>query len=180
MAEASNALVLTGSLGSSNPIYGAKRDISADNGYYLAKVDGSKSYYVVYREPDFFDFHEHTSTSSKIISSPNCDIPLGFVARSAQGWDKTGITLFEHHFYCGTARNYTTSSPDITEEFPKGDRGASAIIVMKGWWSLHSEKNYKGIQISIHGQSEFGPGTEICSLGAAQDKVKSIKYIREN
>ena len=59
MAQTKNAIIFTGPLGSSTPIYGAERDISADYNYQSAKVDGTSSYYVVYREPDYFDFHEH-------------------------------------------------------------------------------------------------------------------------
>ena len=51
---------------------------------------------------------------------------------------------------------------------------------MKGYWSLYTDKNYNGIKISLNGKSEFGPGTRLYSLGPAEDKVKSIKYIREN
>ena len=179
MAQTKNAIIFTGSLGSSDPIYGADRNISADYNYQRAKIDGTDSYYVVYREPDYFDYHSHSESSSKIVDQTS-DVTLGFPARSTQGWDKTGITLFEHHYYCGTARHYVSSNPDITDEFPSGDPGASAIIVTKGYWGLYTDKNYKGVQIVINGQKEFGPGTKINSLGAAEDRVKSIKYIKEN
>ena len=179
MAQTKNAIIFTGSLGSSDPIYGADRNISADYNYQRAKIDGTDSYYVVYREPDYFDYHSHSESSSKIVDQTS-DVTLGFPARSTQGWDKTGITLFEHHYYCGTARHYVSSNPDITDEFPSGDPGASAIIVTKGYWGLYTDKNYKGVQIAINGQKEFGPGTKINSLGAAEDRVKSIKYIKEN
>ena len=76
---------------------------------------------------------------------------------------------------------YNASNPDITNAFPSGtDQGASSIIVMRGVWSLLTEKNYHGIQISIDGKKEFGPGTRIHTLGLAEERVKSIKYIREN
>ena len=179
MAKASNGIILGSDLGSSDPIYSSERDIKAECGYNKARVDGSKSFYIVYSKPEFFDTHEHSSTSSVIVDS-SCEAPLGFTARSTQGWDKDGITLLEHHWYCGTGRTYTTSTPDITHEFPSGDRGASSIIVMKGYWSLYTDKNYNGIKISLNGKSEFGPGTRLYSLGPAEDKVKSIKYIREN
>ena len=131
--------------------------------YNKARVDGSKSFYIVYSKPEFFDTHEHSSTSSVIVDS-SCDALLGFTARSMQGWDKDGIILLEHHWYFGTGHTYTTSTPDITHEFPSGYRGASSIIVMKGYWSLYKDKNYNGIKISLNGKSEFGPGTHLYSL----------------
>lgn len=168
MAEIQNAVVLSSSL---PPIYGKDRDIIANQmGYTKARVDGSDSFYIVYRKADFHDDVDSGSSDSYIVNSTN-DVNLGFIAKSTQGWDKTGITVLEHAWFCGTGQTYKSSNPDITDHFPPGDRAVSSFIVMKGVWSLYTEKNYKGIKISIDGEVEFGPGRQIHSLGPANDKV---------
>ena len=177
MAQASNAVVLSGTLGSEK-IFGSKRDIPGDNKMTMAKVDGSSSFYVVYREPQYQETG-WDSKCSKIVDS-STEIELGFNARSTQGWDKAGISVFEHIHYCGTGETYRSSYPDITGTFPSGDRGASSIIVTKGMWALYSGKNYKGIQIAVNRQNEFGPGARIPFIEPANDMVKSVKLLREN
>ena len=177
MAQASDPLVLSGTLGSEQ-IYGARRDIPASNKMTLAKVGGSTSFYVVYRDPDYQETN-WSAECSKVVDS-STEIELGFPARSTQGWNKVGISLFEHIYYCGTGATYKSSYPDISGTFPAGDRGVSSFIVMKGVWAIYSEKNYKGIQISVDGQNEFGPGSRITFIQPGNDMVKSVKLLREN
>ena len=177
MAQTSNPLVLSGVLGSEQ-IMGAKRDIPARNEMTLAKVDGSTSFYIVYRDPDYQETN-WSAENSKVVDS-SAEIELGFPARSTQGWDKVGISIFEHIYYCGTGATYKSSYPDITDTFPPGDRGASSFIVMKGVWALYSGKNYKGIQISVDGKNEFGPGSRITFIHPGNDMAKSVKLLREN
>ena len=177
MAQASDSIVLSGSLGSEQ-IHGARRDIPESSRMTLGKVDGSKSFYVVYRDPDYQEAN-WTAECSKIVHSPS-EIEFGFTARSTQGWDKVGISLFEHIYYCGTGGTYKSSYPDITGTFPAGDRGASSFIVMEGVWAIYSEKNYKGIQIAVDGRNEFGPGSRISFINPGNDMVKSVKLLREN
>ena len=148
----------------------------------MARLDGPNSFYCVYSKPDFYDvsFNDPAMADTVVVDTQT-QVPLNFTARSAQGWNNVGISVFEHQYYCGTGITYVNSTPDITNSFPTGSaQGASSIIVMKGVWSLHTEKNYHGVQVSIDGQNEFGPGTRIQFLQAANDKVKSIQYIREN
>lgn len=175
-----NGIIFTGKLGSSDPIYDHERNIPTENQYTKAKVDGNDSYYVVYKDPNYTDYptNKPTKLSYKIIDSTS-DVTLGFTARSTQGWNKTGITLFEHEFYNGTGRNFESSDNNITEKFPHGNQGVSSIIVMKGIQGLYTQEHYQGVHIIVDGEKEFGPGTKIESLGDLQDKVKSIKYIRE-
>ena len=124
MAQTSNPLVLSGVLGSEK-IMGAKRDIPARNEMTLAKVDGSTSFYIVYRDPDYQETN-WSAENSKVVDS-SAEIELGFPARSTQGWDKVGISVFEHIYYCGTGATYKSSYPDITNIFPPGDQGASSF-----------------------------------------------------
>jgi len=59
----------------------------------------------------------HTPDVSAIVDSQS-NINLGFVARSTQGWDKVGMTLFAHPYYCGTGATFLSSNPDVTQEMP--------------------------------------------------------------
>ena len=51
---------------------------------------------------------------------------------------------------------------------------------MKGVWALYSGKNYKGIQISVDGKNEFGPGSRITFIQPGNDMAKSVKLLQEN
>ena len=177
MAQASNPIILSGALGSEQ-VYGANRNIPDSSKMTLGKIDGSASFYVVYRDPDYQETN-WDAECSKIVDG-STEIEFGFTARSTQGFDKVGISLFEHIYYCGTGGTFKSSYPDITDSFPAGDRGASSFIVMKGVWALYTEKNYKGIQLSVDRQNEFGPGTRISFINPGNDMVKSVKLIREN
>jgi len=181
MAQTTNGIVLTSGVGSQT-IYGANRDIPAKDDYTQARVDGSDSFYIVYNNVDYLEDPQisHTSHVSVIVDSQS-NIGLGFVARSTQGWDKVGISLFAHPYYCGTGATFLSSNADVTEELPASNPyGASSLIVKKGIWALFTEKNYKGTQIAIQGKQEFGPGTNLAYLGDQQgDKIKSVKYLRE-
>ena len=179
-AQISNAIILSSQIGSSPPIYGYDRDIPAGDEFTKGKVDGSDSFYIVYSKPDFNDDSTTTPQDSTIVNSTD-NVDLGFTARSTQGWDKVGITVLEHYWYGGTGHTYITSNPDITPEFPPEKReGASSFIVMKGVWSLYTEKNYNGIKITIDGKDEFGPGDKVPEIGAASDRVLSIEYVRDD
>lgn len=170
-----NAIVLSSELGSLPPIYGLERDIPENHEITKARVDGSDSFYIVYDKPDFHD-ESDTNSSSYIVDTTE-NVKLEFTARSTQGWNKIGITVLEHAWYCGTGQTYQNSNPDITDAFPPG---ASSIIVMKGVWSLYCRKEYGGRKICINGEDEFGPGTRIHYLCDENDRVKSIRYVRDN
>ena len=101
---------------------------------------------------------------------------FGFTAESAQGFNRDGITVFEHYFFCGNGKSYTSSNPNITQDFPTGKiPGASSIIITKGWWSLYTDTTYNSI-VNFNGGTRFGPGTRITGLQGYNDRVKSIKY----
>jgi len=181
MAQATNGIVLTSKF-RSQWISGADRNILANNEFKKASVDGSDSFYIVYNNVDYLEDPslKHTSDVSVIVDE-QCDKDLGFVVRSTQGWEKVGITLFAHPYYCGTGATFLSPHPDVTQEFPPNTPyGANSFIVKKGIWALFVEKNYKGPQISIDGKQEFGPDTCLPYLGDQQGgKIKSVKYLRE-
>lgn len=131
------------------------------------------------KKTDFDDTHDHSSDSYRIVEKTTKQ-SFGYYARSFQGFDKNGIVLFEHHFFCGTAKDYIDSQSSIASAFPASDAGASSMIVSKGVWSLHTKEHYGGTKINIGGVDEFGPGTRLESFGAAEDKVKSVQYLRDN
>ena len=100
-------------------VYGANPNIPEIDGYSIGKINGPESYYVVYKSPNFYSSTTADSTQSVIVDSTN-RLGFGFVARSVQGFDKDGITVFENYFYCGKARSFTTSVSDIAAQFPPG------------------------------------------------------------
>ena len=184
MAQTTNGIILTNPQLGSQTIYGADRDIPEKYGYTQARVDGSDSFYIVYDKVDYLQDWPKVKNSAEdsVIVDKQSDINLKFVVRSLQGWDKTGITLFEHHYYCGTGATFLSSNVDINQELPTGNsKGASSFIVKKGIWALYTEKNYKGTQIAIEGQNEFGPDTHIPNLYqyGLGDRIQSVKYLRE-
>ena len=172
-----DGIVLSNSSGGvSQPIhvYGAQASIPSSNGYTQSKIDGPASYFVVYSVPDYNNHPHATSTKSAIVDSQNTT-SAGFTIESAQGFNKEGIAVFEHYFFCGNGKSYTSSNPNITADFPIGKiQGASSIIITKGWWSLYTGPNYTNI-VTFNGGSRFGPGTRITGLQSDNDKVQSIQ-----
>ena len=178
MSQARNLLKLSGDL-VSDSIRGSSRDIDPSSKFTKGRVDGNDSFYVIYPEPNYMDDEPDSQRKSKVIKT-SAETEIGFVARSAQGWNKEGISLFEHRNFCGTGETYKSSNEDITSTFPPGkDEGLSSFIVWTGIWSVYKDKNY-GLKININGKDEFGPGTQICVItGAANDLIKSIKLVRD-
>ena len=176
---ASDSLILSGNLGTYT-VNSSEKDISENLELTAGKVDGTKSFYVVFRQINFQESN-WDSYCSKLIDSAN-ETQLGFVARSAHGYDKKGITVFEHGYYCGTFETYVASNPDITPSFPGGNKGSgvSSFIVWDGVWALFTGKNYKDIQIEIDGKKEFGPGCRIEFMNADNDLTKSVERIRDH
>ena len=98
--------------------------------------------------------------SGSVVVSDTSDVLVGFNVRSFQGFDTTGIVIFEHQFYNGTAINYTRSNPDVSRAFPTNEEGgASSFIVNRGVWSLYTGQNYNGTMLTLEGRSQFTPGT---------------------
>ena len=162
--------------GASQPmaVYGAQSNISTSCGYTQGKMDGSDSYFVVYSVPNYNCQPTADSTKTAIVDSHHTT-KFGFTAQSTQGFNRDGITIFEHYFFCGNAKTYASSCPNITADFtPSTIPGASSIIITEGWWSLYTGENYCNI-VTFNGGQRFGPGTRITGLQSFNDKVKSIK-----
>ena len=171
-----NGLILSNNQGLSQTmtVYGDISSIS-DSKYEQGKMDGTNSYFVVYSVPNYYDNPTAASTVSTVVDCQDTT-RFGFNVKSAQGFDRNGITVFEHYYFCGNGKDYTESNSDITVNFPPNTiPGASSIIITKGWWSLYSQKNYQGL-ITINAGTRFGPGTRINGLGSVNDKVQSIKH----
>ena len=176
-------LILSSALGTSSA-FGKRRNVPDADGFNQARVDNTESYYIVYREPDFCDATFATDDGDNFnLVTLTSNLDIGFNVRSFQGFDKTGITVFEHQYYSGTGVTYTKSNPDISSAFPtREEGGASSFIVSRGVWSFYTETNYNGILLRYNDKTEFGPGDYLLivrnSLG--DNRIKSIRYIREN
>ena len=150
-------------------------NISTQLNYTQGKVDGSDSYYIVYSVDNFNTQNQDVFDTSMIVDS-NQITEFGLTAVSTQGFDKSGIVLFQNGGFCGQGKLYTTSDPDITETFPPGHAGVSSFIVHKGWWSLYTQKNYNSSEINVSGVTKFGPGSRVNIPTEYNDKLESIKY----
>jgi len=134
--------------------------------YTSAKLDDDKnSLYVVYSG----DNYTSGQNKYKIIEKSEYE-ELGFSAKSAQGWGKTGITVFGNTFYGGEGAHYIDSDPDVTA-FPLG---IQSFIVRQGTWQL---KDSSGKPIVIDGKNEFGPTDAITNT--QQMNMKSIERINK-
>ena len=172
-----DGIILADAEGVTQPIviYGANPSISESSGYTQGKMDGSHSFFVVYSVPEY-NTNQPTADSTKTaIVDSHHTVKFGFTAQSTQGFNRDGITIFEHYFFCGNAKTYASSCPNITADFtPSTIPGASSIIITEGWWSLYTGENYCNI-VTFNGGQRFGPGTRITGLQSFNDKVKSIK-----
>lgn len=169
-----DGLMLSNDQGKSQPqtVYGAQPNIPVSNAYTQGKMDGSDSYFVAYSVPNY-NARGFTREGMPAIVDSTSNVEFGFTARSVQGFNKEGITVFQDYFFCGKARNYTSTTEDITGTLP----GASSVIINKGWWSLYTQKNCSpGSIVTINNGTRFGPGTRISGLQSANDKVQSIQY----
>ena len=174
MASTKDGLIISNDQGKSQPqiVYGSQSSISQSNEYTQGKMDGSDSYFVVYSIPGY-NAHGITPAAMPAIVDSTSTVEFGFTAQSAQGFNKEGMTVFQDYFYCGNARNYTSTDLDITGTSP----GASSVIITKGWWSLYTQKNCEpGSIVTINNGTRFGPGTRISGLLSANDRVQSIKF----
>ena len=88
-----------------------------DGDFEKGRIDGTESYYIVYSTPQY---GEGVSSAQSVIVNSQYDINFGFMARSTQGLNKTGITLMEHPSYRGTGMTVMQTEVDITSSFPTG------------------------------------------------------------
>ena len=175
--QASDAIILSGRL-KNRIVYEYDADVCTDDDYEQGRIDGVQSFYIVYSTPQYGE--GDPSTQSVIVDSQH-NVKFGFKVRSAQGWDKKGITLMEHFNYRGTGVTFSNTEVDVTSSFPTGQsQGVSSFIVMRGVWALYTGKNSGGTRIRINGVSEFGPGYQTESLGAVNDLIQSIECLRDD
>ena len=175
-SQAANAIILSGEVGDKT-VYGYERDLSKDGEFERGNVDGTKSFYIVYSTPNY---GEGGSNSQSVIVDGQNEVKFGFMAKSTQGWDKVGITVFEHPNYRGTGVTYARTEADVTSSFPpRQSQKISSFIVMKGVWAVYTRKNMRGKRIEIDGQTEFGPGSRIECLQDPSDRIRSVVYLRE-
>ena len=87
------------------------------------------------------------------------------------------ITLFDGYANTGTPYVFTDSTPDVGAIAGR----VSSFIVTSGVWSLYSGYDYGGTKISLHGKTEFGPGTyNFCTTTSCEpfnDKTLSMKIV---
>jgi len=149
------------------------------HGTTKAKVNKGESFFVVYSKEDYNSGSEDNELP-KIVGQvdgkgkPSTDwLDLGFVAKSARGFNNIGITLFANVNYGGTApieepENFFRDA-DIADQFPKGIK---SFIVQIGVWSLYDKD---GKMISIGGVSQFKPGVAKQNIGDLGSNIASIK-----
>ena len=181
--QITNDIILTGGVGEKT-VHGEERDLPEANNFVKGRINGNQSFYIVYSAPNYYEgtpLPPGVTPISKIVNSQT-DVTFGFKARSTQGWDKVGITLFGHRHYCGTGRTCTDTVADITSMFPSGQpKGACSFIIMRGVWALYTAKNYsEESRIKINGQVEFGPGCFMPELEGTGYVIQSIKHLRDN
>lgn len=158
-------LILYSDNGNLKAVYGANSNINSE-AYTKGKVDCSDSYYVIYSGANFIE------PGSKAIVDSSYVTDFGFAAKSAAGFKKDGITLFQHYSFSGNGQNFTDSVPDTTVLFP----GISSFIVTKGWWTLYTGKNFTGQMVTNRKITKFGPGIRYDVPLEFNDKVQSIQY----
>jgi len=143
--------------------------------YTHAKISGIDSFYVVYNEVNMNSV-ESEENEYMIVDSKYSQA-LNFPPKSAQGWNKIGITLFKKTYYGGIGVTFFKTTNDVTQEF-QPDVGIGSFIVKKGVWSLYTAKNCEaGKEVSIDGKTKFKPDDTIPINDHRQ--ILSIKKIDE-
>ena len=136
---------------------GAKRDDADKDSFYIVYggencTSGEKDFKIIEK----FEYEE-----------------LDFPVKSAQGWSKTGITLFRDTYYGGEGAHYEHSHKDVSTTFISG---IQSFIVRNGVWQL---KNSSDKVISIGGKNKFGPIDAITNTQPEQKNIKSIERIQD-
>lgn len=150
---------------------------SIEEDYDAAKLTGPKSIYVVYDVKDLNKPYSNFPSRSEIVESSEIvePVPLELVKRpprSLQGFNSTGIILFQGSNYGWSGILYEESVDDVQDSFPEG---VSSFIVMEGRWALFTDINQTGTQMEIEGVSEFRPGMRVPTM--EDNRVRSIKRL---
>ena len=169
---AASALILTNQSGDTDPMYGKNPRVSEQN-CTLAKCDGDKTTYVVYRQTDY-DSSSNKDDTSFVVDSRE-EVHTGWPIQSFQSEAKTGIILCAYKYYGSKMELLEGTCKDITGMFPIGPgsdgRGLSSFIVNEGTWSMYKSDSTK---ISIDGKEKFGPGDRVPDMVHLNDVVKSV------
>ena len=169
-APKASALILTNQSGDTDPMYGKNPRVSEQN-CTLAKCDGDKTTYVVYRKADY-DSSSNKDDTSFVVDSRE-EVHTGWPIQSFQSEAKTGIILCAYKYYGSRMELLEGSCDDITGMFPLGVTGGlSSFIVNEGTWSMYKSDSTK---ISIDGREKFGPGDRVPDMIHLNDVVKSVK-----
>ena len=152
-------------------------DIPAKN-FNKVKLDGDKSIYIVYPEKNQCghgtppDYQVVTSTDYQNLK------PTLLPPKSAKGFSKEGIILFETFQFGGMSQNYIGDVSSLEDVFPTGNmRGVSSVMVISGVWELYEKENPNDPMVVNGGKTQVGPG-ESFDMPMPSDKVHSIKRIR--
>ena len=97
-------LLLSHSDGMTTTFFGKNKDIPASEKFVQAMVNGGASYYVVYERPNFNKDHPDAGYVI-LLDEPN--IYVDWVIRSFGGFDRMGITLYQHHTISGEGHHFT-------------------------------------------------------------------------
>lgn len=158
--------------------YDHQKDIPLVNDYTKGKMTNNKSMFIAYAWPGYnaWDY----GLSPGVIVEETSTQDLGMIVRSVQGFDREGIILFEYRNYTGNALLLRESKASVKQEFPDGWGGITSFVVYRGVWALYTGENYTHTQVVIDGKSEFGPGSKIPFVGAANNIISSIYQLRDS
>ena len=165
-APQASALILTNQSGDTDPMYGKNPRVSEQN-CTLAKCDGDKTTYVVYRKADY-DSSSNKDDTSFVVDSRE-EVHTGWPIKSFQSEAKTGIILCAYQYYGNKMVLLEDTCNDITKMFAMN--GLSSFIVNEGTWSMYTSDSTK---ISIDGKEKFGPGDRVPDMVHLNDVVKSV------
>lgn len=135
---------------------------TVDQGLIKGSVLESKptSTWIVYTDDDWCH-NPKSSGKAAVIQVKDGVVDAGGEIKSIQGFDNNNPSIFvlEHFDFKGFGAHFLYSQPNLSF-FPAGTvAGASSAIIAGGEWSFHTDYNYGGIQISVKGETKFGPGT---------------------
>ena len=102
-------------------------------------VNGRGSYYIVYEKPK----DRPNAGYVVLLDEPNRH--LNWAVRSYCGYDRTGITLYQHRTFCGEAHNFTEPVSHLDKHF-REDHPKSLIVTSKAW-AVYTGEDGKGESI---------------------------------
>ena len=152
--------------------YRTEVDRIVDENFKEVRVTGSRSIYYVY--PDYDQCGSSKPSNVQIVTSTSY-VPLQIQPpKSAKGFSKQGVILFETFNFGGESQNFVGSG-SVTDVFPVGsNKGVSSYNVIDGTWQFLTING--GIIKLRNGKTEAGPG-DSDDMPFPSDKVASIKMV---